>query len=110
MVFYGHHGVTATEREKGTSVEVDCVLYRDLRDAGSADDLNKSIDVRDVYTLIESIVLESRFYTMEALAERISDDIIRRYSPEKVVIRVSKPHPPEMGNTGSWYVEIEREP
>lgn len=108
MVFYGHHGFTEVERNLGSTLRVDCELWKDLKPAGVSDNLRKSVDARDIYRLISSIVLEKKFHTLEALAQNISDEILKTFTLEKVVVRVRKPNPPEVGVTDYLEVEVER--
>ncbi len=108
MVFYAHHGLTEDERNLGGRFEVDCELWMDLKPTGDTDDLSHSVDVRDVYELISSVVLEKNFHTLEALAENISEKILRSCALERVVVRVRKPNPPRVGVADYLEVEIER--
>jgi dihydroneopterin aldolase len=108
MVFQAHHGYTKNERDLGSRFEVDCELWGDLKSAGRGDDLSKSVDARHIYRLVSSIVLREKFRTIEALAEKISEGILKKHSVERVVVRVRKPNPPRLGVTDSLEVEIER--
>jgi len=108
MVFHAYHGYTEDERDLGGRFEVDCELWKDLKSAARMDDLSESVDARHIYRLVSSIVLEEKFRTIEALAERISERILEKHKVERVVVRVRKPSPPRLGVTESLEVEIER--
>lgn len=108
MVFYAHHGHTENERNLGGKFEVDCDIWKDLKPAGSTDALRHSADVREIYKFISAIVLGEKFHTIEALAEKISEKLLRSYALDKVVVRVRKPNPPSVGITDYLEVEIER--
>lgn len=108
MVFYAHHGVTEKERNLGGRFEVDCELWKDLKPTGITDDLSHGVDVRDVHELIRSIVLDHRFHTLEALAEKIAERTLGNCALERIIVRVRKPNPPSLGITNYVEVEIER--
>jgi len=94
MEFYGYHGVLPAEQEIGQRFLVDLELATYLEHPGRLDDVSETIDYSEVYGLVEKIVTEERFNLIEALAERISQAVLGRYSVEEVMVRVKKPHAP----------------
>jgi len=91
MIFYAYHGVSEGERRIGAPYEVDVDLYLDLSRAGKSDNLEHTVDYQAVYETVEFIILEKRYYLLEALAERIAAGILTRFHPARVVVRVRKP-------------------
>ncbi len=110
MEFYGFHGVLPGEQEIGQRFLVDMELGTYLEHSGRLDDLSESIDYTEVYGLVEKIVTEERFNLIEALAERIAQAVLGRYSLEEVMVRVKKPHAPLGGIFDYVGVEIRRSP
>jgi dihydroneopterin aldolase len=110
MEFYGYHGVLPGEQEIGQRFQVDLELATYLERPGRLDDLSEAIDYSEVYGLVEKIVTEERFGLIEALAERIAQAVLGRYSVEEVMVRVKKPHAPLGGIFDYMGVEIRREP
>jgi dihydroneopterin aldolase len=110
MEFYGFHGVLPGEQEIGQRFLVDLELGTYLEHSGRLDDLSESIDYTEVYGLVEKIVTEERFNLIEALAERIAQAVLGRYSLEEVMVRVKKPHAPLGGIFDYVGVEIRRSP
>ena len=109
MIFYAYHGISEREREVGAPYEVDIDLYLDLSQAGKSDNLEDTINYQEIYHLVEHIILERRYYLLEALAQTIADKIIEDFRPAWVTIRVRKPKVPVKGLLDHVEVEIIRE-
>lgn len=110
MEFYGYHGVYEEENKLGQRYRVSAVLYLDLRAAGRTDDLNKSVNYAEIYTLCKRIVEGKAYNLIEAVAERISAEILTVYPViQSCRIKVVKPDPPIPGHYDSVAVEIMRE-
>jgi len=106
MTFYAHHGVTAPERELGQIFEVDVEIALDLHKAACADDLSKTLDYRELYGLVEEVVVEREFSLLEALAQAIFKAIADRYELDQLLVRVRKPHPPLFGKLDCVEIEL----
>ena len=92
MMFHGYHGTLPPERELGQRFVVDVELRCDLRAAGLADDLTKTVDYGEVYRQVRAIVEGPPFGLTEAVAERIAGAILERHTlVEAVRVRVAKP-------------------
>ena len=52
MRFYVYHGCFEEERIVGTHFSVDCILYMNCTEAAKQDDLTKTVNYQDIYTLI----------------------------------------------------------
>ena len=110
MEFYGYHGVFEEENKLGQRYRVSATVYLDLQAAGKTDDLNKSVNYAEIYTLCKSIVEGKPYNLIEAVAEKIAADILVSYpSIQSCKIKVVKPDPPIPGHYDSVAVEIIRE-
>ncbi|KMY46138.1 dihydroneopterin aldolase [Bacillus sp. FJAT-27916] len=109
MEFYGYHGVYPEENKLGQRYRVDLTAYLDLKPAGQTDDLNKSVNYAEIYTLCKEIVEGERFDLIEAVAERIAAGVLTQHEIiQACTVRVIKPDPPIPGHYQSVAVEIER--
>ena len=92
MRFYGYHGVNPEEQTLGQRFVVDLSISADLRDAGLSDDLNRTISYSAVFKTVRPIVEEQRFDLLEALAEAISDAVLREFpAAEGITVTLRKP-------------------
>ena len=92
MLFYGHHGTLPAERELGQPFVVDVELHCDLRAAGVADDLDRTVDYGAVYRQVRAVVEGPPAGLTEAVAERIAAAILAEHGRvEAVRVRVAKP-------------------
>lgn len=111
MVFQGRHGVLELERARAQPFEVDVEIHLDLRPAGLADDLSKTVDYRDVFEICRSVIEGPSRLLVEALAEEIAQKLLALSEPlgaTDVVVRVRKPNAPLPGRLDHAAVEIRR--
>jgi 7,8-dihydroneopterin aldolase/epimerase/oxygenase len=109
MEFYGYHGVFPEENKLGQRFRVSVELHLDLRKSGQSDDLEDSVNYADVYSISKSVVEGETLNLVEAVAERISSEILRTFSVvESCKITLIKPDPPIPGHYRSVAVEITR--
>ena len=108
MQFYGYHGVLPEEQRLGQRFVIDVELFLDLKPAGQSDDLTKTVSYADVYRLVEDIVTRSKFKLIEAAAEAVAGQLIKKFGPEKVTVRIKKPQAPIAGCFAYMAVEITR--
>jgi 7,8-dihydroneopterin aldolase/epimerase/oxygenase len=93
MIFDGRHGTLAAERDLGQPFIVDIDLYLDLRAAGAADDLSKTVDYSEVYRQARAIVEGPPMQLTEAVAEAIATAVLEQHRMiEAIRVRVAKPH------------------
>jgi dihydroneopterin aldolase len=110
MEFMGRHGVGEEERSEPQLIEVDVDMAVDLRAAGTADDLEQTVDYGDVFERCRAIVEERSFKLLEAIAEAIANDLLATYPRiEAVIVRVSKPGVPIDGVLESAGVQVTRQ-
>lgn len=109
MMFYGYHGVLAEEKKLGQRFFVDIILDVDLRQAGKSDDLNKTVNYKELYDLSKRIVEGPSLDLIESIGEKIAQTVIEKYAiVSKVAVKVIKPDPPIQGHFQSVAVEINR--
>lgn len=95
MEYYGYHGVFEEERKLGQRFLVDLELELDLREAGMADDLAKTVNYAEIHELVKGIVEKKSFKLIEALAEHIASSVLDTYTMvDALTVRLTKPHPP----------------
>lgn len=109
MEYYGYHGVFEEERKLGQRFYVDLELELDLREAGQADDLSKTVNYAEIHDLLRSIVEGKSFKLIEALAEHIASSVLDTYTMvDALTVGVTKPHPPFDIHFEGVTVEIRR--
>ena len=109
LCFYGYHGVLPEETKLGQKFFIDIELYVELMEAGKTDNLNKSVSYADMYTTVKKIVEGKPYKLIEALAENISDEILKNYLlVEGLSIKIKKPEAPVPGSYDYFGVEINR--
>ncbi|MFZ4620198.1 MAG: dihydroneopterin aldolase [Bacteroidota bacterium] len=107
-VFYAYHGALTDEQNLGGKFEVDVELHCDLTEAKVTDDLKKTVNYEQVYSLMKRIVMGKKYYLIEALAHSIGQGIIAEFPPVlKAVVRVRKPGAPIHGVVDTIEVLIE---
>ena len=79
------------EREVQQTVTIDLDLDLDLAEAGKKDDLSFTVDYKGVRDRIETIVAPSRFFLIEALAEKVAEVCLAEPRVQRVRVRVEKP-------------------
>ena len=109
MRFFAYHGLLPEERSQGQSFEVDVELYFcPPEKAIRTDDIQETIDYRQVYQDIREIVEEQQYRLLETLAERLASSLLNKYSVTGVTIRVRKPEVSLPGPLNWAGVEIYR--
>lgn len=79
LEIYAYHGVYPEERRGGQIFLVSAVLYTDTRRAGVEDDINFSTDYGAVSLFIEKWMKKNICYSIEAVAERLAEEILLKY-------------------------------
>jgi len=104
----GHCGITEDERTTGQRLSVDIELSTDITTAANSDLLQDSIDYVSVCNLIVSIGSEGKFNLLEALAERMAQEVLGKYNVSEILIRLRKTSVPVTPIRGCFEVEIRR--
>ncbi len=113
MRFEGRHGVLEEERVEAQPFEVDVELYLNLKPAGLADDISRTVDYRDAFRICREIVEGPSVGLIETLAERIAERLLTSYAAvdvSEVVVRIRKPRVALPGELDGAAVEIRRRP
>jgi dihydroneopterin aldolase len=97
MVFYGYHGVNPQEKELGQSFVVDVELEVDLTVPGRSDDLKDTVDYSQVYQVAKEMVEGASRNLLESVADGLAQELLNRFSPDGVTVRVVKPDTPIRG-------------
>lgn len=110
MQFYGYHGALSEETVLGQRFTVSVSMAVDLLGAGEDDDLSKTVNYAEAYSIVQSIVEGEPVKLIETVAERIAGKLLTDYKTQVSGVRVSvvKPDPPIRGHYSSVAVEIER--
>ena len=103
---FGRHGVHAHEKENGQDFLFDVDL--DVGERGSSDRLEDAVDYREVARTVAEVSDARSYDLLEALATAVADELLRRFSPERVVVRVVKPAVKPGGLDGTAGVSVSR--
>ena len=93
---YTHVGCTAEERRVGQHLEMDLEFHLDLREAGTMDRINASIDYAEALRRVREAVDGLEVNLLETVAERAAATLLD-LGAQTVVVRVRKPTPPMPG-------------
>ncbi len=108
--FYGYHGVRSEEQSVGGKFEADVDIYTNFTEAAENDSLTKTIDYHKVYSFMYHLALEQKYYLIEALANKIADELLKKFERiDKVVVKIRKNNPPLGGVVDCVEVEVEKE-
>ena len=108
MQFYGYHGVSEMERELGGKFEVDLEMFYSLKKAGKSDRIEDTLDYEVAYKLVQSCVVQKKYFLLEALAETIIDTCMKTFPVHRIVVRVRKPNAPIKGVLKHVEIECDR--
>jgi 7,8-dihydroneopterin aldolase/epimerase/oxygenase len=89
----GYHGVHAHEKEQGQEFVFDVEL--EVGERGATDRIEDAVDYSEVARAVKETSDARSYNLLEALAAAVADDLVARFSPVSVAVRVSKPgaHP-----------------
>jgi 7,8-dihydroneopterin aldolase/epimerase/oxygenase len=95
LQFYGYHGVHPEETSLGQRFELDIDASIDLRDAGSSDDLQKTVNYSELFALARSVVEGEPKHLIEAVVETIAERAFEQFPViESITIEIRKPSAP----------------
>jgi 7,8-dihydroneopterin aldolase/epimerase/oxygenase len=95
LALFGHHGVHEAERERGQMFLYDVEL--EVGQRGADDRIEGAVDYSKVAAAVREVAA-GQFRLLEALASAIADDLVERFAPEQVRVRVRKPEVRPAGN------------
>ena len=94
MRFYGHHGVNPEEKARGQPYLVDLTVDLDLREPGSTDRLEDTVNYTRLYRAVQAVIEGESKNLLEAAAHAVAIRILEEFPVEAVLVRVKKPRPP----------------
>ncbi len=103
---FGRHGVHEDERERGQDFLFDVELEVGAR--GTSDRLEDAVDYVEVAGAVQDVSDARQYVLLEALACAVADELERRFSPERLRVRVRKPEVRPAGLEGEVGVTVTR--
>jgi dihydroneopterin aldolase len=103
---FGHHGVHEEERGRGQDFLFDVEL--DVGERGTSDRLEDAVDYVEVARVVQEISDARPYNLLEALATAVADELERRFSPDRVRVRVCKPEIRPAGLDGTVAATVTR--
>ncbi len=94
MTFYGYHGATPHEKERGQPFVVDVEMELDLSVPGRSDDLRDTVDYSAVYGVVRQVVEGPGRNLLESVAHGLARRLLRDFPLDAVTVRVAKPNVP----------------
>ena len=85
---FGHHGVTEVEQREGQVFLLDVSLWP--QEEPTEDELEQTIDYRDVGTCVREVSEAQRVQLLETLAVSIAEALMERFALERVRVRARK--------------------
>lgn len=85
---FGRHGVYEEEAVRGQPFWFDVEL--EVGGRGADDDPAGALDYTEVAAAIRELSDTRRFALLEALATAVADELVARFAPERVTVRVRK--------------------
>ena len=86
-------GVSSAERRMRRLVCIDLEIECAPSRAGRTDSLAHTIDYGEIYRAVEEVACTREHRLVEALAERVADDLLSRFPIEACTVVVRKPTP-----------------
>ncbi len=105
MIFFGHHGALAPERELGQDFTVDVTVEGDWSLARRSDRIDDMLDYRLIWEAVREIVEGPAMNLLEAVADRVARRLVKLPRVERAEVAVAK-HPPLAGSFGAFRVVV----
>lgn len=84
-------GVNDDERVNRQDVLVNITLHADVSEAGRTDDLEQTVNYREIAKRVIALVEQSRFFLVERMAEEIASTCLEDSRVQMVDVTVEKP-------------------
>ncbi len=84
-------GVLPHERTHPQPVVITIHIGTETRDAAQSQDLTSTINYAEVASRAEQIAVDGKFLLVEALAERIAEDVLNDPRAARVMVQIAKP-------------------
>jgi len=105
---YGYTGFLPEERTLGQWFAVDVRLELSLEKAGQTDNIQDTLDYREVIDQIKNTIRTERFLLLERLAQVLTQQVLAFPLVQAVTLRVTKVAPPIPDFTGQISIELHR--
>ena len=106
MKFFGHHGVTEDEKDKGGKYEVDCEIETDISKCAVSDNIDDALNYDIIYSIVREHMEIHRYSLLETIAMKLKEEIKQKTNADKVLLRVRKMSPPIIGQMDCFEIEI----
>lgn len=103
---FGRHGVHDEERERGQDFVFDVEL--EVGERGTSDRLEDAVDYVEVARTVQEVSDARQYALLEALASAVADELERRFSPDRLRVRVRKPAVRPAGLEGTVAATVTR--
>lgn len=84
-------GIYPEERENLQEVHLNITMYADLRAAGTSDDINDTVNYKDIKKRLLTMVEHSNFFLIERMAEESARICLEDPRVRRVDVTVDKP-------------------
>ncbi|ERI90941.1 2-amino-4-hydroxy-6-hydroxymethyldihydropteridine diphosphokinase [Clostridiales bacterium oral taxon 876 str. F0540] len=109
LEIYGYHGVNPEEKMMGQRFLVSLELCLDLEEAGSTDDLTKTVNYAELCWSVEEEFNKNKYDLIESAAEKLAEFILNKYKLVKSArVNIKKPWAPIGKPLKYASVEVER--
>jgi dihydroneopterin aldolase/2-amino-4-hydroxy-6-hydroxymethyldihydropteridine diphosphokinase len=106
---YAFHGVFKEEKTLGQRFKISLVLYLCLREAGTTDDITKTVNYGELCHAVEEEFKKVSYDLIESATEKLAEFILLKYDlVQRVVVKVKKPWAPIGKPLEYASVEIDR--
>jgi 7,8-dihydroneopterin aldolase/epimerase/oxygenase len=103
---FGRHGVYEDEQARGQDFVFDVEL--DVGERGTSDRLEDAVNYVEVARVVQAVSDAQQYALLEALASAVADELERRFSPDRVLVRVRKPEIRPAGLEGTVAATVTR--
>ncbi|MCB2300214.1 2-amino-4-hydroxy-6-hydroxymethyldihydropteridine diphosphokinase [Clostridium tagluense] len=92
---YAHHGVFKEEKNLGQRFLISLELFLSLREAGTTDDLTKTVHYGELCQFVEEEFKKESYDLIEKATEKLAEFILLKYDlVQRVVVKIKKPWAP----------------
>jgi len=103
---FGRHGVHEDERARGQDFLFDVEL--EVGERGTSDRPDEAVDYVEVARVVQEVSDAQQYALLEALSSAVADELERRFSPGRLLLRVRKPEVRPAGLEGTVGVTVTR--
>ncbi|MDJ0846351.1 dihydroneopterin aldolase [Crocosphaera sp.] len=105
---YGYTGYLAEEQVLGQWFEVDLILGVDLKDAGTSDNLNDTLDYRQAIAIVKHHIKTTKVALIERLTEMMAQELLTLPKVNQVRVKLTKVSPPIPDFGGKITIDLTR--